>query len=41
MAKKTIVKPKRPISSFFFFTIENRKKLKEKNPKITIKEIAV
>ena len=41
MAKKTAVKPKRPISAFFFFTIENRKKLKEKNPNITIKEIAV
>ena len=41
MAKKSEVKPKIPISSFFFFTIENRKKLKEINPNITIKEIAV
>lgn len=41
LSKKNVVKPKRPISAFFFFTIDNRKKLKEKNPNITIKEIAV
>jgi len=41
LAKKTEVKPKRPISAFFFFTIDNRKKMKETNPTISIKEIAV
>lgn len=39
MGKKE-VKPKRPMSAFFFFANENRVKLKKTNPKYSIKEVA-
>ena len=39
IAKKQC-KPKRPISAFFFFTIENRKKIYAETPDISFKEIA-
>lgn len=39
MGKKQ-VKPKRPMSAYFFFANENRLKLKEKNPDMNIKDIA-
>jgi len=40
LRSKKQVKPKRPISAFFFFTNENRKKIYEKNPKATMNDIA-
>lgn len=40
MKKLAPVKPKRPTSSFFYFTIENRKKITAANPGIAFKDIA-
>lgn len=40
MGKKQ-VKPKRPISAFFFFANDNRIKLKKEHPEYGIKEVAV
>lgn len=38
---KRMCKPKRPISAFFFFTIQNRKKIYSEDPNIGFKDIAI
>ena len=38
---KRSCKPKRPISAFFFFTVENRKKIYSETPDISFRDIAV
>jgi len=40
MRAKKVCHPKRPISSFFFFTIDNRKKIYTETPDISFKNIA-